>query len=138
MDDDWLEADDAVIDQNAEHLRQLENERERIGRRERDQGYLDGIEWANANYTKVTKSEANDAFQAGIDHGIQHAAQSTQRLGMLARLIVANLECGSSDSEKSAEIMQLIEALNQADEDRLISAETKQRIAVILGENEQQ
>ena len=55
---------------------------------------------------------------------------------MLAKLIVANLECGSSDTEKSAEIMQLIEALNQADEDRLISAEIKQRIAVILGENE--
>lgn len=75
MDDDWLESDDTVIDKNATHRRLLDNERDRIERRERDQGYLDGIDWANDKYTTVARTapEASGAFQAGVQMGIDRA-----------------------------------------------------------------
>ena len=95
MDDDWLESDDTIIDKNATHIRLLDNERDRIGRRERDQGYLDGIDWANDKYTIVarTEPEASSAFQTGVEMGIERAMQSKERLTMLAKLIVKNLSC---------------------------------------------
>ena len=49
---------------------------------------------------------------------------------MLAKLIVKNLACSQ---EQSAEIMELIEALNKADDDSVISVEIKGRIEDVLG-----
>ena len=47
MDDDWLESDDAFIDENAAHNKLVDNERDKIRQRESDQGYLDGIDWSH-------------------------------------------------------------------------------------------
>ena len=49
---------------------------------------------------------------------------------MLAKLIVKNLSCSQ---EQSAEIMELIEVLNKADDDSVISAEIRQRVDAVLG-----
>ena len=63
VDDDWLEADDEV-DQHVLNERLLENERQQISKREHNQGYLDGLEWADQNYRTFNWHEDNDTAVA--------------------------------------------------------------------------
>ena len=69
-DDDWLDSSDHV-DENAAQQRLMQNERDQISQREQNQGYLDGLEWADHNYVKVKQDTAGmeyvaEAFDSGI------------------------------------------------------------------------
>ena len=89
MDDDWL-ADDSEIDVRANEIVLMQNELDKIWQREHNQGYLDGVEWANENYSKVQFRE--DAYyrqlcDQGIEEGIALANKSERKLSMIAKLL---------------------------------------------------
>ena len=56
MDDDWLENDDNV-DERAMQMRLVENEQKQRREQQYNQGYKEGIDWANENYMHVNVQE---------------------------------------------------------------------------------
>ena len=50
--DDWLESDE-TIDERAMQQRLADNELKARAQREWNQGYVEGVEWANQNYMDV-------------------------------------------------------------------------------------
>ena len=132
-DDDWLESGDN-IDENATNQKLLDNERQHIKQREQNQGYLDGLEFADLNYTTFNLRQSgqyyNGVFDGAIQSGIAEAQKSQARLSMLGKLLVKNVNCQSE--QESNEVQELLKILNEADNDQAISAETKQRVDALL------
>ena len=71
-----------------------------------------------------------EAFEAGFNEGVQKAELSRERMTLLAKLLVKNINCTSKETK--SELMTLITALNTADDDSQIRNQDRQRIAAIL------
>ena len=71
-----------------------------------------------------------EAFEAGFNEGVKKAELSRERMTLLAKLLVKNINCTSEETK--SELMTLITALNTADDDSQIRNQDRQRIAAIL------
>ena len=71
-----------------------------------------------------------EAFEVGFNEGVQKAELSRERMTLLAKLLVKNINCTSEETK--SELMTLITALNTADDDSQIRNQDRQRIAAIL------
>ena len=59
-----------------------------------------------------------EAFEVGFNEGVQKAELSRERMTLLAKLLVKNINCTSEETK--SELMTLITALNTADDDSQI------------------
>jgi hypothetical protein len=68
MDDDFF-GDDSNIDTRALEKRLMDNELKKFQRNLFNQGYLSGLEWADANYLDYDITE-NESFKKGMQDGL--------------------------------------------------------------------
>ena len=80
MDDDIF-FDDSELDPREQERRLADNEQKKREKEHLNQGYLTGLEWAEANYLTMELDQDNLAiFQAGIEQGLHKAGGASTSL----------------------------------------------------------
>jgi len=77
-------------------MKLAQNEQEGIKKKEWNQGYLEGLEWADAHYKEVdvkTNLVYKEAFQQGVEKGNYSAKLSLLRFKLIGQLNVCLLLC---------------------------------------------
>lgn len=86
MDDDDFFGDDSFINQREHELRLANNEVKKMQHQLFNQGYLSGLEWAEANYLECELTHNyKDYFTQGMSQGLSKPAMSQlfQQAGIL-------------------------------------------------------
>ncbi|CDW85030.1 UNKNOWN [Stylonychia lemnae] len=105
MDDDWFQ-DDSQIDSRQLELKLAENEQKRNQRDQWNKGYLDGLEWADKNYSSYDLNESDSSIQDLREHFDKSVEE-----GRFAYLLLAD-NLGPSFDEQRNELRQMMEQLN--------------------------
>ena len=106
--------------------RNYDTEMENLRKRRHNQGYLEGLEWADDNYMSLDGSpEVEDAFLRGFALGLKSAKTRELKFEAIGRLNVL-LMTGNT------EVVELLHRLNEAESDADISENLKARINTLL------
>ena len=87
--DDWIDSD-----ANDDHvlMRNAEKEQDNARRRIHDQGYLEGLEWADDNYLKLDGDlSIKSYFEAGVKLGVSSSEQRIRKFTAVGQLNVLML-----------------------------------------------
>ena len=121
--DDWLcdEADEREVIQ-----RNHDTEVGNLKKQRHNQGYLEGLEWADDNYMSLDgMTEVAAAFHQGVELGLKSAKTREFKFDAIGRLNVLLM----TGNPEAAELLQ---KLNLLENDAEISESLKARINTLL------
>ena len=122
-DDDWFDAD---ADDRWVELKNTTQEIANIEKKQHDQGYLEGLEWADTNYMLLDgQLEAN--YANGFQLGTQAAESRIYKFTALGQLNVMMLA-----GWHTSEVASLIHQLDACDTDKEITTSLREKIDLIV------